>query len=87
MSVGTLHPFTLAVDAQPLAPDLANAFRDPDGDPLTYAAESSAPAVTTAALSGSTLTVAPVAPVTATVSVTAPTPEAAPTPPPTRPSR
>ena len=51
--------------------DLAPAFRDPDGDPLTYRATSSAPGVASVAVSGSLLTATPVAVGTATLTVTA----------------
>jgi len=46
-------------------------FTDPDGDALSYTASSSATNIATANLSGSTLTVAPVAAGTATIAVTA----------------
>jgi len=46
-------------------------FTDPDGDMLSYTAISSATNIATANLSGSTLTVAPVAAGTATITVTA----------------
>ena len=46
-------------------------FRDPDGDALTYTAVSSAAAVALAEVSGSTLTIAGVAPGTGTVTVQA----------------
>ena len=51
--------------------DVGSAFRDPDGDPLTYKATSSAPAVAAVAASASTVTVRAVAVGTATVTVTA----------------
>jgi hypothetical protein len=56
--------FTRDLNAPPV-------FSDPDGDPLTYTASSSAPGVATASLMGSMLTVAPVARGKATITVTA----------------
>lgn len=50
-------------------------FTDPDGDALTYRAATSRPAVATASVSGSTVTVTPVAPGTAVLAVTAVDPE------------
>ncbi len=57
--------FTLNLNAAPAI------FSDPDGDALTYTANSSATGVATATISGSTLTVAPVAGGTATITITA----------------
>ena len=51
--------------------DVAGAFRDPDGDRLTYGANSSRPAVAAVSVSGSRVTVTPAAPGQATVTVTA----------------
>ena len=51
--------------------DVGGAFRDPNGDPLTYEATSSAPAVASVEVSGSTVTVRALAAGTATVTVTA----------------
>ena len=51
--------------------DVANYFTDPDGDPLTFAAESSDPAVATANLSGTSVTVEAVTASSATITVTA----------------
>ncbi len=69
--VGTLARLSVGVDEAPISVDVAAAFRDPDGDPLTYTATSSALGVAAASVSGSTVTVTPVAPGTATVTVTA----------------
>ncbi|WP_420633814.1 Ig-like domain-containing protein [Candidatus Palauibacter sp.] len=55
--------------------DVSSFFSDPDGDDLTYTAESSDAAVVTASLSGSSLTVTAVAAGTATVTVTAADPD------------
>ncbi len=51
--------------------DVAAAFEDPEEDRLTYAASSSAPAVATASVSGSLVTLRPVGPGVATITVTA----------------
>ena len=70
--VGTLAPITVGVDAAAaVAVEVAGAFRDPDGDALTYGARSSAPSVASVAVSGSTVTVTGVAEGTALVTVTA----------------
>ena len=71
VAVGTLAPLTIAVDEASVTVEVSGAFRDPDGDRLTYAATSSSPAVATAAVSGSTVRVTPMAPGTAAVTVTA----------------
>ena len=70
-AVGTLPDLTLHVGGTPADVDLDDAFRDPDGDPLTYRAASSAPAVATAVVAGSRATVTPVSVGTTTVTVTA----------------
>ena len=60
------------VDAgQSFTVDASSHFRDPDGDPLTYAAESSDEGVATAGAAGSQVRVSAVGPGTATVTVTA----------------
>ena len=69
--VGTLPPLTLGVDDGAVSLDVGGAFRDPDGDELTFRAASSAPAVAEVTVLGSTLTVTPVAQGAATVTVTA----------------
>ena len=69
--VGVLPPLTLGVDDAAVRVEVGGAFRDPDGDALTYRAASSAPAVASVAVVGSTVTVTPVAEGTATVTVTA----------------
>ena len=69
--VGTLAPLTIDLDEGTVSVEVAGAFRDPDGDPLTYAATSSAPDVVSVSVSKSTVTVTPVAAGTAVVTVTA----------------
>ena len=70
VTVGALADQRVSVDGT-VAVDLRGAFRDPDGDPLTYDATSSAPAVASVAVSGSTATVRAVSAGTVTVTVTA----------------
>ena len=70
VTVGTLPDLTLRPGSAAIV-DLSGAFRDPDGDPLTYEATSSAPAVVSVEVSGATVGVNAVAAGTATVTVTA----------------
>ena len=69
--VGTLAPLTIGLDESAVTVEVAGAFRDPDGDTLTYAATSSVPGVASVAVSGSRVTVRPVAEGTSLVTVTA----------------
>ncbi len=69
--VGTLPPLTVEADEAAVTVDVAGAFRDPDGDRLTYGASSSRPAVAAVSVSGSRVTVTPRAPGSTTVTVTA----------------
>ena len=69
--VGALPPLTLGIDDPPVTVEVEGAFRDPDGDRLTYGAASSAPTVAAAAIFDSTVTVTPTGEGTATVTVTA----------------
>ncbi len=69
--VGTLPPLTIEADDGAVTVDVAGAFRDPDGDRLTYRTSSSRPSVAAVSVSGSRVTVAPAAPGQATVTVTA----------------
>ena len=70
-AVGTLADQALTVGADAVTVDVAPAFRDPDRDALTYAAESAAADVAAAAVDGSVVTVTPVGAGTAVVTVTA----------------
>ena len=70
-AVGILPDRALETGSRPLLVAAASAFRDPDGDPLTYAAESSAGHVATAEATGSVVTLAPVAVGEAAITVTA----------------
>ena len=57
--------------------DVGPAFRDPDGDPLTYSATTSSPGIAAVSVSGSRLAVSGVAAGTATVTVAAADPSGA----------
>ena len=71
VAVGVLAPLTVGLDEAAVPVDVSGAFRDPDGDALTYGATSSAPAVAAVTATGSVVTVTPVGAGTATVTVTA----------------
>ena len=73
-AVGTIPPRTMTA-GQSATLDLSPFFRDPDGDALTYTAESSDAGVVTATVSGSTLTLTAVAAGTATLTVAAADPD------------
>ena len=68
---GSLSDVTLTVAGGAQTINLLNSFSDPDGDTLTFSAGSSNTNVVTASVSGSTLTLTPVAKGTAKISVTA----------------
>ena len=74
-ALGTLPEQTLEEGGEPLTLDVSPYFTDADGDALTYTAASSHPAATTAAVSGSTLTLSAVRRGAATVTVTATDPD------------
>ena len=69
--VGALPPLTLGVGDAAAPVEVAGAFRDPDGDALSYGASSSAPSVAGVSVSGSVVTVTPTSEGTALVTVTA----------------
>ena len=69
--VGTLPPVRIGLNEGTATVDVSGAFRDPDGDPLTYGATTSAVQVAAVSVSGSRVTVTPVSDGTATVRVTA----------------
>ncbi len=71
-AVGAMAPKMLEAYGAAAEEDLAPYFRDPDGDALSYAAESSSPGVATASVTaGGRLSIAPQALGVATVTVTA----------------
>ena len=69
--VGTLAPLTIGVGEAAVMVEASGAFRDPDGDALTYAAVSSEPVVASVSVSGSWVTVTPVSAGTSLVTVLA----------------
>ncbi|WP_419942449.1 Ig-like domain-containing protein [Candidatus Palauibacter sp.] len=73
-AVGAIPPQTMTA-GQTVTVDVSSFFSDPDGDELTYTAESSDADVLTASMSGSSLTATAVAAGTATVTVTAADPD------------
>ena len=73
-TVGTIDAVSLKVGHDATI-DVASNFDDPDGDMLTYAAESSDTTVATASASGSEVTITAVALGTASVTVTASDPD------------
>ena len=68
---GTLEDQTLNVHADDLELDLSTAFDDPDGDSLTYTVLSGLEGVVAVTVSGSILTIDPLAPGTVTVTIRA----------------
>ena len=70
-AVGALPPLAMELGDDAAVVEVSGAFRDPDGDALTYAASSSSPSVAGVAVAGSTVTVTPAGPGTATVGVMA----------------
>ncbi len=70
-AVGNIAARILTKGGSPVTVDVSGSFRDPDGDALSYAAESSDDLVATATVSGSEVTIRPVSASSATVTVTA----------------
>ena len=70
-ATGSIPAQTLTVGASTAAVNVAPYFADPDGDTLTYTANSSRTAIVRASASGSTVTLTPLAAGTAAVTVTA----------------
>ncbi|MDD9947959.1 MAG: hypothetical protein OXU48_00330 [candidate division Zixibacteria bacterium] len=66
-TVETFEAQTLTAERERLMINFATAFEDPEGRPLRYSAESSDVSVLTAAMSGSVLTIKPLAEGSATV--------------------
>ena len=69
--VGALPPLRIGLNDGSATVDVSGAFRDPDGDPLTYGATTSAAQVAAVSVSGSRVTVTPVSDGAATVRVRA----------------
>ena len=70
-AVGTLVPLTIGLDESGVTVEIGGAFRDPDGDVLTYGASSSSPSVASVSVVGSGVTVTPLSEGTSLVTVTA----------------
>ena len=70
-AAGVLAPVTLEEGGSAASVEVSGAFRDPDGDVLTYGASSSSPSVAAVSVSASVVTVTPVSAGMATVTVTA----------------
>ncbi len=70
-TVGAMPPLSARIGDPDPTIEVATRFSDPDGDALTYGASSSNRAVATAAVSGSTISLTPVAPGRSTITVTA----------------
>ena len=75
VAVGTIAAVNLTVGDSAAIRDVASDFSDPDNDSLTYSASTSVPSVATARVSGSVVTVTPVAVGSATITVTAQDPD------------
>ena len=71
VAVGTLAGLSLASGGSEASVDVSGAFADPEDDPLTFAASSSAPTVAAAVASNSTVMVTPLTTGTAIVTATA----------------
>ena len=71
VAAGRLANRSLEVSGGVLTVDVSGAFRDPDGDDLTYRASSSAASVASVTPSGSPVSVTPLSRGTATITVTA----------------
>ena len=71
ITVGTIAARTLTAGGRNVILDMSSSFRDPDGDALIYAAASADSTVVRVRLSGSVLTIMPVAPGTAMATVLA----------------
>ena len=69
--VGRLAPLVTGVGEAGVTVEVSSAFRDPEGDPLTYWAGSSAPSVASVSVAGSGVTVTPAAEGSTLVTVTA----------------
>ena len=71
MAVGALSDVSLRVGGDAEVVDVSGAFRDPEGDALTFKASSSFTSVATVGVSGSEVTITPVATGRTTITVTA----------------
>ena len=73
--VGQIEPLVLVEGGPTVEVDISGAFRDPDGDELKFAVESSDDQVATATVSGVMVTIVPVSAGSADITVTATDPD------------
>ena len=71
VAVGDIGPITLTLDDGTVTVDVSLYFSDPDGDPITYSAQSADDAVVTVAIEGTNLAIRPVAAGSTTVTIAA----------------
>jgi len=70
-AVGAIDPVTLTVEDEEQTVDVSDKFSDPDGDDLTYSAQSADTTVAQVTVEGAIVTITPVAEGTTTITVTA----------------
>ena len=75
LAIGAIPGVSVNVGGNPRSVDAASYFTDPDGDTLSYTASSNKTGAATVSVSGSTVTISPVAAGRATVTVTASDPD------------
>ena len=73
--MGVIEPLVLVEGGPPMEVDVSGAFRDPDGDELKFAVESSDDQVATATVSEAMVTIVPVSAGSADITVTAADPD------------
>ena len=71
VTVGTIPAQVLTVDGTAAKVNVSSYFSDPDGDTLTYTASSNNTVIATVNMSGTTVTIAPIAAGSATITITA----------------
>ena len=71
LAVGAIDPVTLTVEDEEQAVDVSDKFSDPDGDALTYSAQSADTTVAQVTVEDSIVTITPVEEGTTTITVTA----------------
>ena len=71
MAVGSIDPVMLGVDDDAVTIDVSSKFSDADGETLTFTAVSSDEAIATVSVTGSTVTISPIAEGNTMVTVTA----------------
>ena len=71
VAVGAIDPVTLTVEDEEQAVDVSDKFSDPDGDALTYSAQSADTTVAQVTVEDSIVTITPVEEGTTTITVTA----------------